>query len=42
MVGHIEDIVTHKEYRGHSLGLRIIETLVAIGKSQRCYKSHSS
>jgi len=38
LVGHIEDIVTHKEYRGMNLGLRVIETLKFIGKMTGCYK----
>jgi glucosamine-phosphate N-acetyltransferase len=38
-VGHIEDIVTHKEYRGMKLGLRVIDTLKYIGKETGCYKS---
>ena len=38
MVGHIEDIVSHKDYRGQNLGLIIIDTLKHIGKGQGCYK----
>lgn len=41
LVGHIEDIVTHKEYRGMSLGLRVIDTLKHIGRQTGCYKSMS-
>eukprot|EP00842_Homolaphlyctis_polyrhiza_P000750 jgi/Hompol1/1676/HPOL_004882-RA len=37
-VGHIEDIVTHKDYRGHNLGFLIIETLKGIGRATGCYK----
>ncbi|TPX63711.1 hypothetical protein SpCBS45565_g06419 [Spizellomyces sp. 'palustris'] len=38
LVGHIEDIVTHKEYRGLNLGKLVIETLKHIGKMTGCYK----
>ncbi|KAJ3062662.1 Glucosamine-phosphate N-acetyltransferase-like protein [Quaeritorhiza haematococci] len=38
LVGHIEDIVTHKEYRGMNLGKLVIETLKYIGKHTGCYK----
>ena len=38
LVGHIEDIVTHSEYRGLNLGRIVIETLKGIGKSVGCYK----
>jgi glucosamine-phosphate N-acetyltransferase len=38
LVGHIEDIVTHKDYRGLNLGKLIIETLKVIGKRTGCYK----
>ncbi|KAJ3185822.1 Glucosamine-phosphate N-acetyltransferase-like protein [Gaertneriomyces sp. JEL0708] len=38
LVGHIEDIVTHKEYRGMNLGKMVIETLKHIGKVTGCYK----
>ncbi|KAJ3164910.1 Glucosamine-phosphate N-acetyltransferase-like protein [Geranomyces variabilis] len=38
LVGHIEDIVTHSEYRGLNLGKLVIETLKYIGKMTGCYK----
>ena len=38
LVGHIEDIVTHSEYRGLNLGRLVIETLKGIGKAKGCYK----
>ncbi|KAI8803471.1 acyl-CoA N-acyltransferase [Cladochytrium replicatum] len=38
LVGHIEDIVTHKDYRGLNLGKLVIETLKYIGKMTGCYK----
>jgi glucosamine-phosphate N-acetyltransferase len=39
LVGHIEDIVTHQDYRGHNLGRLVIETLKYIGEKRGCYKS---
>lgn len=38
LVGHIEDIVTHSDYRGLRLGYWVIETLKYIGESTGCYK----
>jgi glucosamine-phosphate N-acetyltransferase len=38
LVGHIEDVVVDKRYRGQKLGLRLIERLKATGKDQGCYK----
>ncbi|KAI8359307.1 acyl-CoA N-acyltransferase, partial [Mortierella sp. GBAus27b] len=38
LVGHIEDIAVAGDQQGKKLGLRIIETLKAIGESQGCYK----
>lgn len=38
IVGHIEDIVTHSDYRGLNLGRIVIETLKGIGKTVGCYK----
>ncbi|KAJ3253703.1 Glucosamine-phosphate N-acetyltransferase-like protein [Boothiomyces macroporosus] len=40
LVGHIEDIVTHSEYRGKNLGWLVIETLKYIGEQTGCYKSN--
>jgi glucosamine-phosphate N-acetyltransferase len=37
-VGHIEDIVVHKDYQGMGLGKRIISHLVAMGRRRGCYK----
>ncbi len=37
-VGHIEDIVVNSEYRGKSLGLRLINVLTQLGKASGCYK----
>ncbi|KAF9193346.1 Glucosamine-phosphate N-acetyltransferase-like protein [Haplosporangium sp. Z 767] len=38
LVGHIEDIAVAADQQGKKLGLRIIETLKAIGQGQGCYK----
>ena len=38
-VGHIEDIVVVKGYRGKNLGLKLIEALISLAKSNNnCYK----
>ena len=38
LVGHIEDIAVDKTQQGKKLGLRLINALTAIGKSQGAYK----
>ena len=38
-VGHIEDIVVNKEYRGLNYGSSIINHLVSIAKKNNCYKT---
>lgn len=38
LVGHIEDIVTHSDYRGFNLGKLVIESLKYIGEQTGCYK----
>ncbi|KAF9919361.1 Glucosamine-phosphate N-acetyltransferase-like protein [Lobosporangium transversale] len=38
MVGHIEDIAVSADQQGKKLGLRIIQTLMAIGERVGCYK----
>lgn len=38
LVGHIEDIAVAGDQQGKKLGLRIIETLKAIGQGNGCYK----
>ncbi|KAF8970753.1 Glucosamine-phosphate N-acetyltransferase-like protein [Entomortierella lignicola] len=38
LVGHIEDIAVSSDQQGKKLGLRIIETLKALGKQAGCYK----
>ncbi|KAH6563594.1 hypothetical protein BASA50_001631 [Batrachochytrium salamandrivorans] len=42
LVGHIEDIVTHSDYRGMNLGRLVIDTLKYIGKRTGCYKMDCS
>lgn len=37
-VGHIEDVVVDKDYRGYSIGKLIIDELVEIAKKNKCYK----
>ncbi|KAJ3366745.1 Glucosamine-phosphate N-acetyltransferase-like protein [Allomyces javanicus] len=38
LVGHIEDIVVHENYRGLQFGRYIIDALKSIGKNVGCYK----
>ena len=37
-VGHIEDIVINKQYRGNKLGGKLIKILVNIATKNNCYK----
>lgn len=37
-VGHIEDVVVHKNYRNKGLGKEIINTLVEFARRIECYK----
>lgn len=37
-VGHIEDIVVHKDGQGKGLGKRVIEVLTEVGRRRGCYK----
>ena len=37
-VGHIEDVVVDKDYRGLGLGKKIIQHLVHIAQTHGCYK----
>lgn len=37
-VGHIEDVVVHKDYRKQKLGQILIQKVVEIGKTLDCYK----
>jgi len=36
--GHIEDIVTHQNYRNKQIGSKIIDNLFKIAKKKECYK----
>jgi glucosamine-phosphate N-acetyltransferase len=38
IAGHIEDIVTHSDFRGKGLGLMLIEALILLGRNHGCYK----
>ena len=38
LVGHIEDIVIDKEYRGKGVGRVLIERLTKVAKNSGCYK----
>jgi glucosamine-phosphate N-acetyltransferase len=37
-VGHVEDVVVNKEYRGHGLGKLLIKKLIEKAKEEGCYK----
>ena len=37
-VAHLEDVVTHKDYRGKRLGIYMMQALKAIGKTMGAYK----
>jgi glucosamine-phosphate N-acetyltransferase len=37
-IGHIEDIAVSKAMQGRKLGLRVINTLEAVGAAMGCYK----
>jgi glucosamine-phosphate N-acetyltransferase len=37
-IGHIEDVVVHKDYRKQRIGNNIVEHLLNIGKDKNCYK----
>jgi len=39
-VGHIEDVVVDKTYRGLNLGLILVKHLMDIAKEEKCYKIH--
>ena len=38
-VGHIEDVVTHKEFQGKGIGRKIIHSLLEDAKNRGCYKT---
>jgi glucosamine-phosphate N-acetyltransferase len=37
-MGHIEDVVSHENYRHKGIGRTIIDSLFQIGKDEGCYK----
>ena len=37
-VGHVEDVVVNKNYRGMNLGKKIVEYLVNFAREEGCYK----
>jgi len=37
-VGHLEDVVIDKNYRGLNLGLNLIEKIINLAKEKGCYK----
>lgn len=37
-VGHVEDIVTHEDYRRRGIGRLIVESLFNEARHQGCYK----
>jgi len=37
-VGHVEDVVVNKTYRGKNLGLRVVDALVQLSQRHQCYK----
>ena len=37
-MGHVEDIVSHHDYRGKGIGKIIMSALFEISKEQKCYK----
>ena len=39
LVGHIEDVVVRKEYRGKEIGQKVVKALLAYAKKQGCYKT---
>ena len=39
MVGHIEDVVTDKNFQGHGIGKKIILSLLDEAKNRGCYKT---
>jgi glucosamine-phosphate N-acetyltransferase len=37
-VGHIEDVVTRKEYAGRGIGLALVDKCINLAKEVKCYK----
>ena len=38
LIGHIEDVVVHKDYRKQGIGNILIQDLIEISKTLNCYK----
>jgi len=38
IVGHVEDVVVHPDYKGNSMGKIMLNALKDLGLSQGCYK----
>ena len=38
IVGHLEDVVVHRDYRKYGLGKFIIERIIKIARERGCYK----
>lgn len=38
LVGHIEDVVTHKDFRGKGIGSTLIQKAIEVAKQAGCYK----
>ncbi len=36
--GHVEDVVVNSTYRGQNLGIKIMETVIALARDLGCYK----
>ncbi len=39
LVGHIEDVVTDKEFQGQKVGKKVMNYLIEIAKNRGCYKT---
>lgn len=38
LVGHIEDVVVHENFRGHGIANRLVEKLINVARKAGCYK----
>jgi ribosomal protein S18 acetylase RimI-like enzyme len=36
IIGHIEDVIVHKDYRGQGVGNKMLELIIATARSQGC------
>ena len=39
LVGHIEDVVTDKEFQGQKVGKKVMNYLIEVAKNRGCYKT---